>query len=341
MKRRLFTILLGGIIFFGVMGCSKQEQDTRITNPYALDEKLIQCLENELGSYIVSEKDNLVSIPFRYITTINKEKIAYYKGVYASNHPDNKYVIVFPENGLYESSVMKDFDKYFYEKFSVYQKYENNLTPTIYIHNQGNNVDFENIVNKCIIRKNGKSIPNETLNNIKNTAKIVIKSSQKELGIITNKDKLTKVINAIKSSKQYGNVCLVDGHTFDFEMYDNNNKLIDAIYVWQDGNRLIPKSINGCYYSISNGIDLKQIIEEETDYIFYCISDYRDNNNQKKQFIYKDDKNSYYLKGDNINEIAINFMSNNQIMNLKYALENKYISAEKVANDYPNILIKE
>ena len=33
-------------------------------------------------------------------------------------------------------------------------------------------------------------------------------------------------------------------------------------------------------------------------------------------------------------------MLNNKVMTLKYALENKYISAEKVANDYKDILIK-
>ena len=33
-------------------------------------------------------------------------------------------------------------------------------------------------------------------------------------------------------------------------------------------------------------------------------------------------------------------MLNNQTMTLKYALENKYISAEKVASWYPEILIK-
>ena len=49
------------------------------------------------------------------------------------------------------------------------------------------------------------------------------------------------------------------------------NKLIDIIYVWNDGKRLLPASINGCYYFTSNGVDLRKIIEEETDYIFYSI----------------------------------------------------------------------
>lgn len=343
MKKSIFTILMCGVMVLGVVGCGKKEQesDKKTTEDY--DKKLVQCLESQLGGYLVTETDDLIEIPLSEIKSNDKEKIAYYKGVYASNHPNNIYVMVFPKNGTYESSVMKDFDKYFYHKFSVYQTYESPLTPTIYIHNQDNDVDFKDIVNQCIVKndyKDAKSIPNETLNKISNTTKIVIKSSQKELGTISDKNKLTEILNAIKSSKQYGEPCLADNYAFEFEMYDNDNKLIDTIYVWHDGNRLIPKSINGCYYSISNGIDLKKIIEEETEYIFYGILDYRDNNNQKEQLIYKDDKNSYYLKSDDTNEIAIKFMLNNQIMTLKYALENKYISAEKVAKEYPDILIK-
>ena len=343
MKKKLLSILICGVMALGVVGCGKknQETDNKATEDY--DKELVQCLESQLGGYLVTETDELIEIPLSEIKSSDKEKIAYYKGVYASNHQNNIYVMVFPKNGTYESSVMKDFDKYFYSKFSVYQTYESPLTPTIYIHNQDNDVDFKDIVNQCIVKDNtndGKSIPNETLNKINNTTKIVIKSNQKELGTINNKEKLDKILNAISSSKQYGEVCLSDGHAFDFEMYDNDNKLIDTIYVWGDGRRLIPKSMNGCYYSISNNIDLRKIIEEETDYIFYGILDYRDNDNQKEQLIYKDDKNSYYLKSNDTNEIAIKFMLNNQIMTLKYALENKYISAEKVASEYPDILIK-
>ena len=343
MKKSIFTILMCGVMVLEVVGCGKkdQESDKKTTEDY--DKELVQCLESQLGGYLVTETDDLIEIPLSEIKSNDKEKIAYYKGVYASNHPNNIYVMVFPKNGTYESSVMKDFDKYFYHKFSAYQTYESPLTPTIYIHNQDNDVDFKDIVNQCIVKndyKDAKSIPNETLNKISNTTKIVIKSSQKELGTISDKNKLTEILNAIKSSKQYGEPCEADNYAFEFEMYDNDNKLIDTIYVWHDGNRLIPKSINGCYYSISNGIDLKKIIEEETEYIFYGILDYRDNDNQKEQLIYKDDKNSYYLKSDDTNEIAIKFMLNNQIMTLKYALENKYISAEKVAKEYPDILIK-
>lgn len=342
MKKILFTIFMCMVTFFGVTGCGKKDQDTNITESEEYDKKLIQCLESQLGGYLVTEKDDLIDIPFSKIKDSDKDKIAYYKGVYASNHPDNMYVIVFPKNGTYESSVMKDFDKYFYEKFSVYQTYESPFTPTIYTHNQENDIDFKDIVNQCLKRdiKDEKSIPNKIINKFSNTTKIVIKYNQKELGTINNQDKLTEILNAINSSKQYGDACLSDGHAFDFELYDNDNKWIDTIYVWNDGDRLIPKSMKGCYYSISNGTDLRKIIERETEYIFYSILDYRNHDSQQEQLVYKDDNNSYYLKSDNVKEISIKFMLNNRVMSLPYALENKYISAEKVANEYPDIFIK-
>lgn len=344
-KKILSIILLCVVMVLGVTGCDKKEQeaDKKISEDY--DKELVKCLENELGGYLGSETDNLIEIPLGEIKNSRQDKFAYYKGMRANNHSDNKYVIVFPKNGTYDSYVMKDFDKYFYEKFPIYQM-SNISSISIYIHTQENNVDFQDITNKCVTRNNtkdGKPIPDETLNKINNTTKMIMKSNQKELGTINDKDKLAEILNAILSSKQYGDTFLCDGNAFEFEMYDSNNQLIDTIYVWNDGKRLIPSSIHsGCsYYSMSNNIDLRKIIEEETDYVFYNILDFRDSDNQKLQYIYQDDKYSYYINANNTNEILIQFMINNKTMTLKYALENKYISAEKVANDYSDILIKQ
>ncbi len=343
MPKKLLSIFIFSIITLGAIGCDNKNQEPIKPTTEDYDKKLMQCLESQLGGYLVSETDDLIEIPLSEIKNNDQDKIAYYKGVYASNHPDNIYMMVFPKNGTYESNVMKDFDKYFSDKFSVYQTYESPLTPTIYIHKENNDVDFKDVVSKCIVKnttEDSKPIPDNTLNKINNTAKVVIKSNQKELGTISNKEKLSEILNAISSSKRSGDACLADNYSFEFEMYDKDNNLIDTIFIWRDGYRLIPKSINGCYYLISNNTDLRKIIEEETDYIFYNILDYRESESQKEQLIYSDNKNSYYLKSDNTNEIAIKFMLNNQIMSLKYALENKYISAEKVANEYPEILIK-
>ena len=344
MKKILLTILLCGIMVISITGCGKKNQEIDKKESEDMDKELLQCLESELDGYLATEKDDLIEIPLSEIKNTNKEKIAYFKGVYASNHPDNKYIIVFPKNGTYDFYIMKDFDKYFYENFSVYQK-SYIASISIYIHNQENDVDFKDIVNKCVTRNNvkdGKIISSKTLDKLSSTNKIIVKSNQKELGIINDENKLTKILNVVSSSKQYGDNFLCDGHVFDFEMYDNNNKLIDTIYIWGDGERLIPKSVSGgcSYYSISNDTDLRKIIEEETDYVFYNILDFRDNNKQTQQLIYEDNKYNYYLNSENNNEILIKFMLSNQIMTLKNALENKYISAEKVASEYPDILIR-
>ena len=321
-------------------------EDLKNETENGLDKELLQCLENELGGYLVTEKADLIEIPLSEIKNDDIDKIEYYKGVYASEHSNNMYVIVYPKNGTYDSTVMKDFDKYFYERFSMYQTYQSPITPTIYIHNNDNSVNFNEIINKCAVKNNmkdGKSIPTETMNKINETTKIVIKKNNKEIGTITNKEKLTEILGTISNSKQYGSSYLCDNYAFNFEMYDTSNKLIDTIYVWHDGKRLIPASIenDGCsYYSILNNDNLRQIIEEETDYVFYNILDFRNDVSETTEtLIYEDDTNSYYLKG-NANEILIEFMLNNKVMMLKYALENKYISAEKVASEYPDVLIK-
>ena len=339
MKKILLTIILLGTI--GITGCNNQPTEKLNNKPTEeLDKSLLQCLENELGAYLVGENDDLIEIPLDEIKNTSKEQIAYYKGVYASNHQDNIYVIVYPKNGMYDSSEMKDFDDYFNKRFQIYQK--NMISSvTIYIHNPQNNVDFDNITKKCLTYKNdGKSIPSNTLKKLNNTSKIVIKTDSNKLGEITDKNQIEKILNAISSSKQSSDICLSDGYAFDFKMY-NNDKLIDTIHIWRDGIRIIPQSINkGCYYSITNELDLRKIIEEETDYIFYSILDLREDNNQTKQLIYKDDKYNYYLNSEKSEEILIKFILTNQVMTLKNAIENNYISAEKVSTEYPDILIK-
>ncbi len=307
-----------------------------------IDKELVECIENELGAYLVTENDSLKEIPLSEIKKSDTLKIAYYKGVQASNNQDNMYVLVYPKNGTYEFSVMKDFDKYFYEKFAIYQTYESPLTPTIYIHSQNNDVDFKNILNKChkVSNSNEESLPTKTVNNLKETTKIIIKNSDKTLGTIKDNKQIQEILTIISSSKRSGSACLADNYSFEFEMYDNNNKLIDTIYVWHDGYRLLPKSINGCYYSHYSDTDLRKIIEKTTDFVFYDILDLRDSFDQKLQLIFKNNKYNYYLKSDDTNEILIKFSLTNQVMTLKYALKNKYITAAKVATEYPEILIE-
>lgn len=342
MKKIIFII----IYLFMITGCSVQELEENdvVENDTGLPrEEVLQCLENELGGYLVTEQDDLIEFPITEIENVNTEKIEYFKGVYASNHKENMYMIISPKNGLYESEVMNKFNKYFSNQFSVYQTYESPSTPTIYIHSPKNNIDLKSIAKKCINgnkANDGKSFSSRILNKLDNTSKIVIELGKNQLGEITDETKVTEIISALSSGKQYGNACLSDGHAFEFKLYNSKNKLIETFYIWGDGNRLLPASMSGCYYSISNGTDLRKIIEDETGYIFYNILDFRNSFEPKQQLIYGDNKYNYYLNSENIDEIAIKFVLDNQVMTLKCALDNNYISAEKVASEYSDILIK-
>ena len=299
------------------------------------------CLENELGAYIMTEKDDASDIPLTDITD-KKEHIEYYKGVKANEK--NMYVIL-KGNVTYEWEVMKDFELYFSKRFPVYQQYFiEDKGIYIFIHNNSNDVKFDEIMNKCnniINKEDGKTIKSKTLNNLNKTNKIVIKSGDTELGTINNKDSIDNILNVISNAKQSGDAFLCDGHSFNFEMYDNN-KLIDTVYVWHDGSRLIPKSIHsGCsYYGNTNDkIDLREIIEKETDYIFYGISDYSDSCDSALELIYEDEKYNYYLSCEKSDEVLIHFTLTNLKMTLKYALNNNYITPDKLEG-YTDLFVK-
>jgi len=305
-------------------------------------EEIVSCLENELGGYLVTEQDNLIDIPISEIKNVNIDKIEIFKGKYASNHKDNMYFIIFPKNGTYEAEVMNNFEEYFSKKFSIYQMFTSPVIPTIYIHTENNDIDMKTLTNKCVtnnVEQNSKSLPTSTINKINKTNKIIIKSGEKELGVIKGADKIKEILDAVSSANRYGDVCLSDGHGFDFEMY-NDNKLIDTIQVWGDGKRILPRSINGCYYFISNGTDLRKIIEDETDYIFYTILDYSKTCADALELVYENNGHKYYLSCIKSDKVLIKFMINNKVMTLKSALENNLISADKVASEYPDILIK-
>lgn len=307
--------------------------------------KLVSCLENELGGYLVTEQDELIEIPLSEIKNVNKDKIDIFKGKYASKHKDNMYFIIFPKNGTYESEVMNVFDEYFSKRFTTYQTFSSPVIPTIYVHTENNDIDMKELTNKCVTNNNekqSKSIPSNIIKKLDKTNKIIINTGDKELGVIKDSNKIKEILNAISSANRYGEYCLSDGHGFDFKMYDDN-KLIDTIQVWGDGKRILPESINSCYYSISNGTDLRKVIEDETNYIFYSILYYSDLDETcatALELIYESNGHKYYLSCIKSDKVMIKFMINNKVMTLKSALENNLISADKVASEYPNVLIR-
>ena len=339
MKKHLYGLFIV-IILFLISGC---DNNRRIEDK--ADEKILQCLVNELDGYILTENSNLNDISLSEISS-KKDKISYFKGAYSDK--ENMYIILVENNKTFDADVMKDFESYFLKKYSTYQRHIiGSEGISIYLHNNLNDIDFNELANKCVsnnIVSNGKNIPDKILNKLNGTNKIVIKTGNKELGVVKDKKSVTEILNFISNSRQYGDDFLCDGHGFDFEIYDSNNELIDIVYVWGDGKRIIPKSIYnaGCSYytNINKDTDLRKIIERETDYVFYNILDISYNCDSAEELVYKDNNYNYYLKCMKSNEILITFSLTNKTMTLKYALNNNYISAEKIHKDYPDVLIR-
>ena len=283
MKKRLFVIIF--VFAFITCGCSnrnnasvdntiEQDNNNEVDQTIILEnkKKMITCLENELGGYIASEKNELSDLPLKDITD-REDRIQYYKGIKTSDN--NMYVIY--ENTPSEFEVLKDFDLYFSKKYPIYQRYQFNNGITVLIHNTLNDIDFKEIERKCNVNYQEPdkiiNIPTNTINKINDTKKIIIKSGEKRLGTITNEKSINDIIETITTSVQYSYkdtdvAYLCDGYSFEFNLFNNKDKLIDTIYVWHSGTRLIPKSIHsGCsYFNTTSSKDLRKIIENETNY---------------------------------------------------------------------------
>lgn len=359
MKEKLFKSLICGVLVIGLAGCgTKKQKEINIDNDaikkeYDDSQKIVKkqedvdffpCLENELGGYITSEKNNPQELSLDDITA-RQNQITYFKGLADG---DNIYVIY--QAKVYESDFTKDFDMFFSKKFDVFQKYIFSDGTTILIHNPFNDVDFNKLSKKCNIsnleKTNIKNIPDETIKKLEKTNKVIVKSGNNEQGVITDKDTISDLLKVIKTSEQFeykgtDTAYLCDGYGFNFEMYIGA-KLIDTIYMWNDGKRILPESEDkgGCfYYSVTDtSIDLRKIIEQYTIYEFYGLYDYAGVCGQALEKIYEDEKYEYYLNCIKSDEVLIHFNITNLMMTLKYALNNNYITPDSLAHD--NLIIR-
>lgn len=185
--------------------------------------------------------------------------------------------------------------------------------------------------------KDIKSINKKVVQKLNDTNKIIIKSGNRKLGIIKNESVIDKILNIITNSKRYGNNFLLDAHQFEFEMYDELNNRIDTIYIWNDGARLNLKSIGGGYYFTDN-LDLRELIERETNYIFYNLDNLTDSC-EELELIYEDDNNYYYFNCKEYGTMLIKFDLTNMKMKIKYALDNNFITISHLSL-YDNMILK-
>lgn len=335
----ILLLIIFGIIIFTKDTVPKANEEEQITEQ---EQRFISCLENELGARISSNILEFSDIKLNDI--IDKtEGIMYFKGVQSGN---NSYIIV-KTNTTYDYDINKYFDLYFSNKYDTFQLFDLTNGIYAYLHNNENNTSKSELLKACQ-GSNLKDIkvedfPSKTIDKLNKTASIVIKDGSYELGQITNTEEIEQILNYISMSKQYGENFLCDGHLFELEMLDEEGKLIDTIYLWGDGKRLLPKSLEGgCgYYSIADfDIDFRKIIEENTNYKFYGIYDYSVEGKENLTQIYEDEKYKYFINWENSDKVLIYFTLNNLYMKLEYALNNNYITPKQL-EEYDGLLIRE
>ena len=334
----ILLLIIFGIIIFTKDTVPKANEEEQITEQ---EQRFISCLENELGARISSNILEFSDIKLNDI--IDKtEGIMYFKGVQSGN---NSYIIV-KTNTTYDYDINKYFDLYFSNKYDTFQLFDLTNGIYAYLHNNENNTSKSELLKACQ-GSNLKDIkvedfPSKTIDKLNKTASVIIKNGSSELGQITNHDVIEQILNYISMSKQYGENFLCDGHLFELEMLDEEGKLIDTIYLWGDGKRLLPKSLEGgCgYYSIADfDIDFRKIIEENTNYKFYGIYDYSVEGKENLTQIYEDEKYKYFINWENSDKVLIYFTLNNLYMKLEYALNNNYITIEQLKR-YDGLLIR-
>lgn len=242
---------------------------------------------------------------------------------------------------------MQEFDLYFSKKYATFQLFDLANGIYVYLFNNKNNTSESELLTACQVQNlegmKTEDFPSKTIDKLNKTASIVIKDGSYELGQITNTEEIEQILNYISMSKQYGENFLCDGHLFELEMLDEEGKLIDTIYLWGDGKRLLPKSLEGgCgYYSIADfDIDFRKIIEENTNYKFYGIYDYSVEGKENLTQIYEDEKYKYFINWENSDKVLIYFTLNNLYMKLEYALNNNYITPKQL-EEYDGLLIRE
>ena len=334
----ILLLIIFGIIIFTKDTVPKANEEEQITEQ---EQRFISCLENELGARISSNILEFSDIKLNDI--IDKtEGIMYFKGVQSGN---NSYIIV-KTNTTYDYDINKYFDLYFSNKYDTFQLFDLTNGIYAYLHNNENNTSESELLMACQVQNlegmKTEDFPSKTIDELNKTASIVIKDGSYELGQITNSDVIVQVLNNISVSKQYGENFLCDGHLFELEMLDEEGKLIDTIYLWGDGKRLLPKSLEGgCgYYSIADfDIDFRKIIEENTNYKFYGIFDYSEESKKHLTPIYEDEKYKYLINWENSDKVLIHFTLNNLYMKLEYALNNNYITIEQLKR-YDGLLIR-
>lgn len=328
--KKCIIIFMFIMLLTSISGCKRVDE----INYEQEEEEIIKCISSELGAYMVSDKLDLKDISIEDLFEKRPEAIKYLEGRYSNE--DNMYMII--SASTWDKENFTVFDKYFASRFDeYYEKQLGNSSIYVYFHHEFLDVDFKELENHCFKQEEDiitEKISSNILNQLNKTTRVVIKSDDKEIGTIKSKDSIKTILNALSDSDtsigmDVAYLCV--RHTFDFEMY-NDNDLIDTIEVWQDGLKVLPKNADksGCfYYNINDDdLNLRNVIEKETDYLFYninTISNDKKSDKVTKRLIAKDNTSKYYYEIAKNEDLYITFLNNSKTMSLEYALKNNYI----------------
>ncbi len=328
-KKIVFLIMFS----FLVVGCKEKTQE--MISDELTDEEIVSCLENKLGGYLASEKNNLEEVNLDTFT--NEETVKIFKAV--KNTEEDIYVVL--KDASYE--LLKDMDLYFNKDDNIFQTYLHNEY-VVYFDNRKNDLDLKEL-DQCFVTDKKREVKNKEMDSalvdsLQDTTKIEIKNGDKVLGAITSPEQIAQVVEAVKTSKQYGEVFLCDGTNFKFEMY-NEDKLLDSIWFWSDGKRLnLESQLGGCaYYSVTNGFDFRKLIEQETSYLFFNVYDYQDEDIENNELIYQDKDYKYYLKNHDSKNVLIRLELNGLKMNIKKAIDDGYLNPKQL-EAYDDMIVK-
>lgn len=109
--------------------------------------------------------------------------------------------------------------------------------------------------NKQQAEVNNNGINRTLTEKLKETKKIIVKDITEDttIGTINDKKTIKEILKIINSATiPEGNAITLDGHSLEFEMYNNKSELIDTLNVWKgDKERMVLKSDNTYgYYCI-------------------------------------------------------------------------------------------
>jgi len=329
--KKIFKILLVIGLVFSFSGCTYEGEETYDSEKAEQQRlELAMCIDNKINEEVFKNKKKEKELKLNEITN-NEAEVKFSHGKIFDK--DNMYILVLSSN-VY----IKDINTYFSKKYSEFQHFYYGGDINVYAHTKDNKINFNQILGECsegfLDGLEGDMIPEELVDELISTNKIVVKNTkEKEYGVIKNKDSINDILKLAADSKIYGTHFLTDNYSLKLEMYDND-KLINTIYLWKDGKRLkLNGGIDG-YYKITNySIDIREIIEKETDYIFYGISFNKEMNEVIKELVYSDSEYNYYIHFNNSNNFLIEFNTTNKVMTLKHALEKKYITPDQLIID--------